>query len=89
MSDLLSKLEAIHIRFVEVSTMIVDPEIISNMDRYVKLNKEYKDLEILDKVYFQYKNLLGNLKNAKELLEIEEDPEMREMAKSEIYKIKK
>jgi peptide chain release factor 1 len=84
MSDLLSKLEAIHIRFVEVSTMIVDPEIISNMDRYVKLNKEYKDLEILDKVYFQYKNLLGNLKNAKELLEIEEDPEMREMAKSEI-----
>ena len=39
MSDLLSKLEAIHFRFVEVGTMITDPEIISNMDRYVKLNK--------------------------------------------------
>jgi peptide chain release factor 1 len=84
MSDLLSKLEAIHIRFVEVGTMIVDPEIISNMDRYVKLNKEYKDLEELDQIYKSYKNLLGNLKNAKELLETETDLEMREMAKMEI-----
>ena len=89
MSDLLSKLEAIHIRFVEVSTMIVDPEIISNMDRYIKLNKEYKDLEILDKVYFQYKNLLGNLKSSKELLEIETDQEMREMAKTEIDELER
>jgi peptide chain release factor 1 len=48
MSDLLSKLEAIHFRFVEVGTMITDPEIISNMDRYVKLNKEYREQEHQD-----------------------------------------
>ncbi|MFM7681487.1 MAG: peptide chain release factor 1 [Bacteroidota bacterium] len=84
MSDLLSKLEAIHIRFVEVGKMITDPEIISNMDRFVKLNKEYRDLESLDEVYKSFKNLLDNLKSAKELLEVETDPEMREMAKMEI-----
>jgi peptide chain release factor 1 len=84
MSDLLSKLEAIHFRFVEVGKMIVDPDIISDMDRYVKLNKEYKELEDLDRVYKDYKNLLGNLSSSKELLEIETDPEMREMAKMEI-----
>jgi peptide chain release factor 1 len=84
MEDLLKKLEAIHYRFVEVGTMIVDPDIISDMDRYVKLNKEYKDLEEVDKIYFEYKNLLDNLKSSKELLEIETDPEMREMAKAEI-----
>ncbi len=84
MSDLLSKLEAIHYRFVEVGKMITDPDIISNMDRYVKLNKEYRDLEALDKVYFEYKNVLDNLKSSKEMLEIETDPEMREMAKMEI-----
>jgi len=54
------------------------------MDRYVKLNKEYKELEDLDRVYKDYKNLLGNLSSSKELLEIETDPEMREMAKMEI-----
>ena len=45
MQDLLKKLEAIQYRFAEVGTLIVDPDIISDMTRYVKLNKEYKDLE--------------------------------------------
>ena len=84
MSDLLSKLEAIHFRFVEVGTMITDPEIISNMERYVKLNKEYRDLEILDERYKEYRNLIENIKSSRELLITETDSEMREMAKEEI-----
>ena len=84
MSDLLSKLEAIHFRFVEVGTMITDPEIISNMERYVKLNKEYRDLEILDERYKEYRNLIENIRSSRELLSTETDSEMREMAKEEI-----
>jgi len=84
MSDLLSKLEAIHYRFVEVGKMITDPDIISNMERYVKLNKEYRELESLDVVYKEYGNLLANIKSSRELLETETDPDMREMAKMEI-----
>jgi peptide chain release factor 1 len=89
MSDLLSKLEAIHFRFVEVGKMIVDPEIIGDMTRYVKLNKEYKDLEEIDAVYKSFKNLLGNIQSSRELLEVETDPEMREMAKMEIEDLEK
>lgn len=77
-------MEAIHFRFVEVGKMITDPEIISDMERYVRLNKEYRDLEQINHSYLIYKNLLDNLKNARELLEMETDPEMREMAKMEI-----
>jgi peptide chain release factor 1 len=84
MQDLLKKLEAISYRFQEVSTLIVDPDIISDMTRYVKLNKEYRDLEEIVRVYKEYKDTLDNLKNTKELLSTEEDPEMREMAKMEI-----
>ena len=84
MQDLLKKLEAIQYRFVEVGTLIVDPDIISDMDRYVKLNKEYRDLEEIVGVYTTYKNVLDNLENAKAMLAGEEDPEMREMAKMEI-----
>lgn len=87
MQDLLNKLEAIHFRFVEVGKMITDPDIISDMDRYVKLNKEYRDLEEVDNAYKSYKNILDNLKSSKELLEIETDPEMREMAKMEINEL--
>ena len=87
MSDLLAKLEAIHFRFIEVGNLITDPDIIADMKRYVKLNKEYRDLEILDQTYKTYSNLLSNLKSARELLESETDEEMREMAKMEISEI--
>ena len=84
MEDLLKKLEAINYRFVEVGTLIVDPDIISDMDRYVKLSKEYRDLEEIVSAYKEYKNIFDNLKSSREMLETEKDPEMREMAKMEI-----
>ncbi len=84
MQDLYSRLEAIHYRFEEVGKLIVDPDIISDMDRYVKLNKEYRDLEVIDAVFKEYHNLLGNIKNSRALLDTETDSEMREMAKMEI-----
>jgi peptide chain release factor 1 len=84
MTDLLSKLEAIHYRFLEVGNLITDPAIISDMDRYVKLNKEYRDLELINQAYKNYKNLVENIESSRLLLQIEKDPEMREMAKAEI-----
>lgn len=84
MEDLLKKLEAINYRFIEVGTLIVDPDIISDMDRYVKLSKEYRDLEEIVKAYKEYKSIFDNLKSSREMLETETDPEMREMAKMEI-----
>ena len=84
MNDLLQKLEAIYIRFIEVGTLIVDPDIITDMKRYVKLTKEYKDLEELVVVYKEYKALIENLESSREMLKEETDPEMREMAKMEI-----
>jgi len=89
MNDLLNKLEAIHIRFIEVGKLIVDQEIIADMKRYVKLNKEYKDLEEINAIYFEYKNLLDNIKSSRELLKVEVDQEMREMAKEEVEILEK
>ena len=89
MTDLLSKLEAIHYRFLEVGNLITDPDIISDMERYVKLNKEYRDLDLLNIIYKQYKNLLENIQSSRAMLESEKDPEMREMAKMEIDELEK
>ena len=84
MQDLLKKLEAIHYRFKEVGQLITDPAIISDMQRYVKLNKEYKDLEEIDQIYHTYKNVLDNIASSKAILAEEDDPEMKEMAKMEL-----
>ncbi|MFT6982452.1 MAG: peptide chain release factor 1 [Crocinitomicaceae bacterium] len=89
MNDLLQKLEAINYRFIEVGTLIVDPDIIVDMKRYVKLTKEYKDLEELVKVYKKYKGLIDNLESSRALLKEEVDAEMREMAKMEIDELEK
>ena len=84
MSDILQKLEAIKMRFEEVGQKIVDPDIIADMPRYVKLNKEYKDLEEIVNAYKKYKNVIDNIESSKAMLSETDDPEMKEMAQMEL-----
>ncbi|MDO5571712.1 MAG: peptide chain release factor 1 [Bacteroidales bacterium] len=83
-NTLLDKLEGLVLRFEEINTLITDPSVIADMNRYVRLNKEYKDLEKIVASRNEYKTLLSNLEEAKEILDTDNDPEMREMAKMEI-----
>jgi len=78
------KLEGVKIRFDEVSQLITDPEVIKDMKRYIKLNKEYKFLEPLMEAHNKFKDILSNIDGAREILEQETDEEMREMAKIEL-----
>ncbi len=84
---ILTKLEGVKQRFDEVAELINQPEIVSDMKRYVKLNKEYKSLEPVVEAYNKYKNLLSNINSAKEILATEKDEELREMAKMEIEEL--
>jgi peptide chain release factor 1 len=84
MSDLLTKLEHIKERWQQVELKLSDPEVISDMKRFVKLNKEYSDLGEIVKVYEQYRDMIENLASSKEMLSQTDDDEMKEMAKEEI-----
>jgi peptide chain release factor 1 len=53
------------------------------MKRFVKLNREYRDLERISQARSEYVSLLSNISQAKELLG-ESDPEMRQMAREEL-----
>ena len=83
-SSLLSRLDGIEARFEEVSTLITDPSVIADMKRYVRLTKEYKDLEKLTSATRLYRQLLGNIKEAREVLDTENDEDLRSMAKEEL-----
>ncbi len=83
-SAFLDRMESIKLRFEEVSVLITDPNVISDMKRFVQLNKEYRNLEPLVNSYTEYKQVLNNLRSARELLQDEKDEELREMAKLEI-----
>ena len=83
-NSLLSKLNDLEARFQEVSTLITDPSVVADMKRYVRLNKEYRELEQILDARRRYINLLTTLAEAKDLLANESDPELREMAREEI-----
>lgn len=83
-NSLLTRLDGIEARFEEVGTLITDPSVIQDMKRYVRLTKEYKDLEKLTAVTRRYRALLGNIDEAREVLASENDPELRDMAKEEL-----
>ncbi|MBN2348856.1 MAG: peptide chain release factor 1 [Bacteroidales bacterium] len=81
---IIDKLKGVKDRFEEVERLISDPNIMSDMKRYVSLNKEYKELEPVVKAYDEYKNILSNIDSAKKMLSSEKDEELREMAKEEL-----
>lgn len=71
-------------RFEEVSTLISDPNVIADQQRFVKLTREYKDLEDILKARQKYINCLNGIAEAKDILVNETDPEMKEMAREEL-----
>src|SRR3972149_3978169 len=81
---MLQKLEAIKRRWEDVGQQINDPEVISNRERYIKLSKEYKNLQEIADEYKTYKNIIDNIASAKGMLITEKDDELREMAKMEL-----
>ncbi|MEE4215135.1 MAG: peptide chain release factor 1 [Bacteroidales bacterium] len=84
---ILEKLRGVKERFEEVGRLITEPDIIADMKRYVKLNKEYRDLEPLIEAYNEYSNVISNIESARTMLAEEKDPEMREMAKAELEEL--
>ena len=83
-NSLLNKLNDLEARFQEVSTLITDPAVVADMKRYVRLNKEYRELEQILDARKRYIQLLTSLGDAKDILANESDQDLREMAREEI-----
>ena len=67
-NDILDRLDGIDARFAEISTLITDPTVISDQSRYRKLTKEYKDIEKIIVATREYRSLLSDISEARELI---------------------
>jgi len=85
---MLEKIQIVKQRFDEVSDLIIQPDIITDQKRYVKLNKEYKDLKKLVDIGDVYASLLENIQEAEEIIADGSDAEMVEMAKMQMDEAK-
>lgn len=86
-NNLVSKLSGLREKFENISTQISDPAVMSDMKKYVSLNKEYRELEPIVEAGDKYRKLIEDLEAAKDILQNEKDEELREMAKDEVFTI--
>ena len=85
---MIDKLNIVEQRFNEVSDLIIQPDIISDRKRYIKLNKEYKDLGLIVEKKKYFDRLLLNIEEAEEICKNEKDEEMIEMAQEQLNESK-
>lgn len=84
MSSIVEKLEAIKARFDDLGVALTNPEIVSDNKKFSQLSREYRKLESIVDVYKKYRACLDSLDFAKEVIETESDPELRDMAKDDL-----
>lgn len=85
--EILDKLEIIKNRWEGLAEQMSDPEVLSDMKRFVKINKDYKDLEPVVLAYKEYKNIFDNIESAKDVIANETDADFKEMAKEELEEL--
>ncbi len=86
---IMDRLEGVRLRFDEIGQQITDPAVMGDVPRFIKLNKEYKNLVPLMEAFKNYSNVLSNISDAREMMNQEKDEEMREMAKMELEELEK
>lgn len=84
--SLLNKYESLKEKFIYLEEQLSNPEIASDISKFKKINREYKELKGILEVFSEYKNIIDNINSAKTMLK-DEDPDMREMAKMELEEL--
>lgn len=86
-NSLLEKVLGLQEKYNSLQEQLSSPEVISDMKKFVQLNKEYKELAPIIKAGNEYKKLVEDYEMAKDIIANEKDEELREMAKEEIAEI--
>ena len=86
-NTLLEKVLSLQDKFKSLQDQLASPGVVSDMKRFVQLNKDYKELEPIIKAGHAYKKMLDDLASAKDILVNEKDNELREMARDEIAEL--
>lgn len=81
---MLDKLEAIKTRYEDIQQKMNEPSVMSDMKNYIKLNKDYRELQPIMESFEILKRILSNIDHAKDIIHNEKDEEYRSMAKEEL-----
>jgi len=86
-STLLEKVLSLQDKYKSLQEQLADPAVMSDMKKYVQLNKDYKELQPIINAGMEYKTMLDEIAMAKDILMNEKDEDLKEMARAEIAEI--
>ena len=86
-NTLLEKVLSLQDKYKKLEAQLADPEVIADMKKFVQLNKDYKELQPIIAAGLEYKRMVEELAQAKDILINEKDEDLKEMAKDEIAEI--
>ena len=84
---LTEKLQELKKKYETLSGQLSEPDVMSDMKKYIQLNREYKELEPIVAAGDKYIKMVGDLEGAKDILAKEKDEDLRELAKEEVSSI--
>jgi peptide chain release factor 1 len=83
------RLKNVEQRYLRIEEELSNPEILANQKEYQKTTREHAEIASLVETYRQYKRLNQQIQENQDLLDAEDDPEMRELIKHEITQLRK
>ncbi len=83
-NTLLEKVLSLQDKYKKLEEQLADPEVIADMKKFVQLNKDYKQLQPIIQTGLEYKRMVDELAQAKDILMNEKDDDLKEMAREEI-----
>ena len=86
-NSLLEKVLSLQDKYRKLEESLADPAVIADMKKFVQLNKDYKELQPIIAAGLEYKRMLDELAQAKDILMNEKDEDLKEMARDEIADI--
>jgi len=83
------KLESTKKRYEELQKKLYSPEVSSDVQKTIEISKELNKLEEVYNLYIKWKQAENEIKEAKDIIENEDDDEMIEMAKDQLSSAQK
>ena len=83
----MEKVLSLQDKYKKLEQQLADPAVIADMKKFVQLNKDYKELQPIIAAGLEYKRLVDELSQAKDILINEKDEDLKEMAREEIAQI--
>lgn len=81
---LYSYLEGLHKKFSEIQDTLAAPDIVKNQKKFRELSRELSNLKPLERKYEEFTRLMNRQTDAREMIEVSDDKDMRELAIEEL-----